>query len=456
MRTYIGKKVLSVLTALSVIFCCTVFSCSAADKVVIAKQTNLIGAANVEKPSVGGALQILEKDGQKTLCDQNGNKIQLRGMSTHGLQWYPEIINDNAFSALANDWNCNVIRLAMYVGENGYATNPSVKQKVIDGIKLAIKNDMYVIVDWHVLTPGDPTAPIYSGAMDFFKEISSMFPNDPHIIYELCNEPNPNSPGVTNDANGWKKVKAYAEPIIKMLRQNGNKNLIAVGSPCWSQRPDLAADDPINDSNTIYTVHFYTGTHLPSDVDTNRDNVMSNVRYALKHGVAVFATEWGTTDSSGAGDLYLDNADQWLDFLNANNISWCNWSLSNKGEASAAFQAYVAGQSEATSLDPGPDKVWAVNELSVSGEYVRARIKGIEYKPIDRTKIDFSKVAWDFDDSTVQGFGINGDSPIKDVKLANVNNALQISGLESSKDLTEGNYWANVRLSADSTWPNTK
>lgn len=451
MRTYIGKKVLSVLTALSVIFCCTVFSCSAADKVVIAKQTNLIGAANVEKPSVGGALQILEKDGQKTLCDQNGNKIQLRGMSTHGLQWYPEIINDNAFSALANDWNCNVIRLAMYVGENGYATNPSVKQKVIDGIKLAIKNDMYVIVDWHVLTPGDPTAPIYSGAMDFFKEISSMFPNDPHIIYELCNEPNPNSPGVTNDANGWKKVKAYAEPIIKMLRQNGNKNLIAVGSPCWSQRPDLAADDPINDSNTIYTVHFYTGTHLPSDVDTNRDNVMSNVRYALKHGVAVFATEWGTTDSSGAGDLYLDNADQWLDFLNANNISWCNWSLSNKGEASAAFQAYVAGQSEATSLDPGPDKVWAVNELSVSGEYVRARIKGIEYKPIDRTKIDFSKVAWDFDDSTVQGFGINGDSPIKDVKLANVNNALQISGLESSKDLTEGNYWANVRLSADST-----
>lgn len=452
MRKYIGKQILSVLTALSLIFCSTALCCSAATTPVIAsKYAHLTGAANVEKASMGGALQILEKDGQKTLCDQNGNKIQLRGMSTHGLQWYPEIINDNAFSALANDWNCNCIRLAMYVGENGYATNPSLKEKVIDGINLAIKNDMYVVVDWHVLTPGNPNATVYSGALNFFKEISTLYPNDPHIIYELANEPNSNPPGVTNDAAGWKKVKSYAEPIIKMLRDSGNKNIVAVGSPCWSQRTDLAADDPINDSNTVYTFHFYTGTHLASSVDTDRTNVMSNVRYALKKGIAVFATEWGTTDSTGAGDLYLDSADQWLEFLNENNISWCNWSLSNKGEASAVFMAYVAGQSDATSLDPGSDKVWPVRELSVSGEYVRARIKGIDYQPIDRTKIDFSTTAWDFDDNSVQGFGINGDSPIKDVKLANVGSALQVSGLESSKDLTEGNYWANVRLSADST-----
>ena len=36
--------------------------------------------------------------------------------------------------------------------------------------------------------------------------------------------------------------------------------LIIVGSPNWSQRPDLAADDPIDDDNVIYSVHFYTGT----------------------------------------------------------------------------------------------------------------------------------------------------------------------------------------------------
>jgi len=410
---------------------------------------HLLKAAGA-KPSAAGALQIVDRDGVKTLADEDGNPIQLRGMSTHGLQWFPEIINGNAFAALANDWESNVVRLAMYVGESGYATNPGVKQKVIDGIDLAIASDMYVIVDWHVHAPGDPNAPIYAGAMEFFEEISSRYPNDKHIIYELANEPNGNEPGVTNDAAGWQAVKSYAEPIIRMLRENGNENIVIVGSPNWSQRPDLAADNPIDDANTMYTVHFYTGTHAASDVSTDRANVMSNARYALEHGVAVFATEWGTSEASGNNGPFLDEADAWLDFLNGNNISWTNWSLTNKNETSAAFTPFELGKTEATDLDPGADQAWAPLELSVSGEYIRARIKGIAYEPIDRTpKEPFSTVVWDFNDGTTQGFAVNADSPLKDVTLANANNALQITGLDASNDVSEGNYWANVRLSAD-------
>lgn len=125
------------------------------------------------------------------------------------MQWFPQILNSNAFAALSRDWGSNVIRLAMYVSEDGYAKAPAViKQRVIDGIDLAISNDMYVIVDWHVLQPGDPNAGVYSGAMDFFTEISQLYPDNPHIIYELCNEPNSGSPGVTNDAAGWNKVRS--------------------------------------------------------------------------------------------------------------------------------------------------------------------------------------------------------------------------------------------------------
>ncbi|HEX2945887.1 MAG TPA: carbohydrate-binding domain-containing protein [Clostridia bacterium] len=412
--------------------------------------SSLLGNANVKKPSAAGALQILDKNGIKTLCDKDGNPIQLRGMGTHGLQWFPEILNDNAFAALSNDWGANVIRLALYVGENGYATNPALKQKVIEGIDLAIKNDMYVIADWHVLTPGDPNDKIYSGAYDFFKEISEKYKNDFHLIYELANEPSGNNPGVTNDAAGWKKVKAYAEPIIKMLRDGGSRNLIIIGSPNWSQRADLASDDPINDPNIAYTVHFYTGTHKYSADDTDRSNVMSNVRYALKHGVAIFATEWGTSEATGNNGPYLTEADQWLGFLNANNISWCDWSLANKGETSAAFLPFELNRQPATSLDPGSDKKWETSEMSISGEYVKTRILGQEYKPIDRTpKKLFEETVFNFDDGTVQGFDINLDSPKKDIKLKNVGKALQISGLSTSKDITETNYWANARLSAD-------
>lgn len=427
----------------------TVPSALASDK---QEAASLLGNTNVAKPSVAGALQILDINGVKTLCDKSGSPVQLRGMSTHGLQWFPQILNDNAFAALSRDWNSNVVRLALYVGENGYATDPGLKQKVIDGIDLAIKNDMYAIVDWHVLTPGDPNDKIYEGAFDFFREIAGKYRNDPHVIYELANEPNNGKPGVDNDAAGWVKVKAYAEPIIKMLRDGGNKNLIIMGSPNWSQRPDLAADDPIKDSNTIYTVHFYTGTHKYSANDTDRGNVMSNVRYALKHGVAVFASEWGTSEASGNNGPYLAEADQWLGFLNANDISWCNWSLTNKGETSAAFMPFEMDRQPATNLDPDRDKKWDTNELSISGEYVKTRILGLEYKPIDRTpKKLFEETVFDFDDGTTQGYDINRDSPIKDVKLANTGKALQISGLAASKDVTADNYWANVRLSADTS-----
>ncbi|RKP46756.1 endoglucanase [Cohnella endophytica] len=423
-----------------------------------AANPHLIGNDKVVKPSKGGALQLLKINGVKTLCDQNGKPIQLRGMSTHGLQWFPDIINDNAFATLAKDWEANVIRLAMYVGEGGYGTNSeAMKQRVVDGIDFAIANDLYVIVDWHVHAPGNPNADVYAGAMKFFSEISKLYPNDKHVLYELANEPNSNAPGIPNDASGWKEVKAYAEPIVGMLRKAGNDNIVIVGSPNWSQRPDLAANDPIIDPNThaadvrtMYSVHFYTGTHLPAADAANRDNVMSNVRYALEHGAAVFSTEWGTSEASGNNGPFLQTADQWLDFLNANNISWVNWSLTNKNETSGAFTPFEQGKSQATLLDPGSDKKWDIPELSVSGEYVRSRIKGITYEPIDRTAREpFSTVVWDFNDGTAQGFGLNADNPVMGIKVSNADKALKLAGMSGSHDVSADNYWANVRISAD-------
>ena len=50
-------------------------------------------------------------------------------------------------------------------------------------------------------------------------------------------------------------------------------------------------------------------------------------------------------------------------FLNGNNISWCNWSLTNKNETSGAFTPFELGKTEATNLDPGSDQVWIWKNL---------------------------------------------------------------------------------------------
>lgn len=58
------------------------------------------------------------------LCAQNGKAVQLRGMSTHGLQWFGKCQTEEAYRSLAEEWQCDVVRLALYAEENGYNTDP--------------------------------------------------------------------------------------------------------------------------------------------------------------------------------------------------------------------------------------------------------------------------------------------------------------------------------------------
>ncbi len=203
---------------------------------------------------------------------------------------------------------------------------------------------------------------------------------------------------------------------------------------------DLASENPIVDDNIAYTFHFYAGTHA-SVIDTDDSgNIMGgNVQNALDNGVAVFASEWGgTSQANGTDGVYVDEANLWLEFMNKNNISWINWSLTNKDETSGAFQPYIMGAQEATSLDPGDDKVWAIDELSVSGEYVRQMIRGGEaYTPIERTKkvvidnsaeLGLAKLPSDFEDDTRQGWYWAGESGVKgDMLIEEVGGSKAIS-----------------------------
>ncbi len=49
-----------------------------------------------------GRLQV---SGTK-LTDESGNIIQLRGVSTHGISWFPDYVNYDAFATLRDDWGC--------------------------------------------------------------------------------------------------------------------------------------------------------------------------------------------------------------------------------------------------------------------------------------------------------------------------------------------------------------
>ena len=282
------------------------------------------------------------------LCNERGEPVVLRGMSSHGIQWYGQYASAQSIASTAA-YGANVFRVAMYTGEGGYLRQPEVmREKAFAAVNAAIENDMYVILDWHILSDGDPLAQVREAKL-FFHEAAERYRNVPNVLYEICNEPNG---GVT-----WADhVKPYAEELVSVLNTRAPMSLILIGSPTWSQDIHLAAADPVVGANLMYTLHFYAGTH--------GQGLRDRVDAALAAGLPVFVSEWGTSRADGSGGVFLEESETWLDFLAERGISWCNWSLCDKNETSAA-------------LRPGtpPEGPWTEEDLTESGKFVFSYFK---------------------------------------------------------------------------------
>lgn len=262
------------------------------------------------------------------LVDKKGHEVQLRGVSTHGLSWYPQYVNDKCFAQLHDKWGANVVRLAMYTEEyNGYcsgdAKNRSDLKKLIKkGVKLAKKHKMYVIVDWHILSDGNPNSH-KKEAKAFFREMSREFKGYNNVIYEICNEP--------NNGTSWKEIKSYAKSVISTIRKNDKKAVIVVGTPTWSQDVDQAAADPIKGDNIMYALHFYAATH--------KTDLRNKMTAAINKGLPVFVTEYGICDASGNGAIDKKEADRWIQTMDEYGVSYIAWNLSNKQESSSIIKS---------------------------------------------------------------------------------------------------------------------
>ena len=294
--------------------------------------------------------QLSVKNGQ--LVDKNGKGYQLRGMSTHGLTWFPEFVNESAFKTLRDDWNTNVVRLAMYVDEWGngqcYMGNKSGSLELLEkGVDICIKLDMYVIIDWHVLNPGDPSK-YTNEAKSFFETVSKRYAKYPNVIYEICNEPN-------GGASWSGNIKPYAEKIIPVIRKNAPNSVIIVGTPTWSQEIDKPLSDPLNYKNVMYAFHFYAATHA---------GLRSNVENCVAQGLPVFVSEFGTCDASGGGANDFNETQKWLSYFDKQGISYCNWSICNKDETCSVLRPGTSANGN-----------WSESDLTENGKWIRNWLK---------------------------------------------------------------------------------
>jgi len=293
------------------------------------------------------------------LCNQHGKAIQLRGMSTHGIQWYSKCVKRQSLDALAGDWKADVLRISMYIQEDGYETDPRKFTDMVHGyIEEATKRGMYALVDWHQLDPGDPNYNT-SRAKTFFKEIADRHKDKTNIIYDIANEPNEVS---------WSRVKSYAEQVIPVIRAEDPDSLVLVGTHGWStfghsdgRNPQEVVNNRVNATNLMYTFHFYAADHGDDYLE-----VLSKVSDQLP----VFVTEFGAQEASGDGPNNFDRAQKYLDLMKSKKISWVNWNFSDDKRSGAVFKTGTcSGTSFAGTSKLKPAGVWVRDRIRTADDF---------------------------------------------------------------------------------------
>lgn len=275
------------------------------------------------------------------LQDKNSQPVILRGQGYGWHNWWPQYWNADVVKWLADDWKCEILRAAVGIEPAGaYLDDPvpakNLTKTVVDA---AIDEGLYVIIDWHAHEINQ------NEAVAFFTEMAQTYGNYPNVIYEIFNEPVEQT---------WDDVKTYSTAVINAIRQHDQDNIIIVGCPHWDQDIDKVADSPLTGyTNIIYSVHFYAATHGKW--------LRDRCDYALGKNIPIIVSECSGCPASGTGEIDYDEWKLWIDYMDTKNISWLNYSISDKsGEACSV-------------LLPGAPSTggWTSSQLNESGIYMR-------------------------------------------------------------------------------------
>jgi hypothetical protein len=276
----------------------------------------------------------LEVRGKELLYD--GKPIRLRGVAVGdpvmGRQGRPT----SDYEYLANDWKANVIRIGIHPRVWKREPHTKVLDRLVEDVDAALKNKMFVIIDWHVIgwPDGYFQLPDWGGekdtydssfklAKDFWTAVAERYGKDGRVMFEFWNEPafqkQDWDPKV---GQKWSEFKPYMKELLDIVRQHG-ENVVIVSSNRWSYWLKGVRNDLLEGKNVAYAWHIYAGH------SKNNPKAWAEALDDLQNVAPVLVTEWGF--QPGANAHYRGGPEDFgtpfvRDFLEGKGLhstAWC-------------------------------------------------------------------------------------------------------------------------------------
>lgn len=299
------------------------------------------------------------------LVDQYGKILRLTGVNRSGAEyacaegwgiWDGPTDNDSAILAMAA-WHIDAVRIPLnedcWLGINGVKPGYSgadYRAAIAAYVRRLERFGMTPILNLHYSAPGhtvpDGQAPMadedHSPA--FWRSLATYFLNDHHVIFDLFNEPFPDSDRDT--AAAWSCVlnggtcpgvsfqAAGMQQLVNVVRSTGATQPLMIAGPQYAGDLDrwlqYEPRDPLH--QLIASVHIYEPDWAPCDTRACWNSQIRPV--AAK--VPVIEGEIGSKDCSGSSIGPLLN---WSDANGVGYLAWA-WNVGSCGAGPSLITGY--------------------------------------------------------------------------------------------------------------------
>jgi aryl-phospho-beta-D-glucosidase BglC (GH1 family) len=278
---------------------------------------------------------------------------------------------DDASLSAMKSWHVNAVRVNgnedCWLGLNGVPaaySGTNYQNALIDYVNRINAHGMYAIVDLHHSAPGSTLALDQQPMADrdhapaYWASVANAFKNKPGVLFDLYNEPYPDSNRNTTAAwtclrdggtcPGVNFTAAGMQELVNAVRSTGSTNVIMIGGPQYAGALDkwttYKPNDPAGQLAASVHIYFNTATSpewSPCYLQSCWDGVMA----PLAQTTPIVIGEFGEHDcaSSLIDGSALNPVQQslltWADNHGVSYLGW-SWFTGNCAGEPALISAY--------------------------------------------------------------------------------------------------------------------